>query len=127
MLRLQLAFLLAASICWTQTNTRPSSSTPTKTGQEAKTSSDLTIQKAIQERFAKSKIAVNKFQVRVEGGIATIGGATDVIQHKGTATRLARNAGAKAVVNNVKISDAAKKKAADRLTGVRSASVKRSH
>jgi len=88
---------------------------------------DAQLEKAIQERFAKSKIAVNKFQVRVQRGTATIEGRTDVIQHKGTATRLAKVAGATAVVNKVQVSDQARQKAAGQLaTGRRRAQVTRS-
>lgn len=76
---------------------------------------DLQLEQAIRARFAKSKIAVNHFQVRVKGGVATIDGKTDVIQHKGTATRLARAAGAAQVVNRVQIGEAARAKAAARL------------
>ena len=44
----------------------------------------------IRAKFAKSKIDADKFQVHVQGGVATIEGKTDVIQHKGTATRMAK-------------------------------------
>lgn len=87
-------------------------------------SSDGDIEKAIRARFARSKISTNNFQVKVQGGIATIEGATNVIQHKGTATRLARSAGASGVVNNVKISEAARQKAAQYLRQGRRATVK---
>jgi len=56
---------------------------------------------------AKSKIGKDGFQVHVKGGIATWTGNTNVIQHKGAATRMARTAGAIQVVNNIKISDTA--------------------
>jgi hypothetical protein len=50
-----------------------------------------------------------------------------VVQHKGAATRMAKTAGAKQVVNNIQISDAAKQKSADNLDqGRRRAQVKRS-
>jgi hypothetical protein len=39
------------------------------------------------------------------------------MQHKGAATRMAKTAGAIQVVNNIKISDQAKAKAAGNLTG----------
>ena len=82
---------------------------------------------AIRARFAASKISKNKFEVHVQGGVATISGKTDVLQHKGTATRLAKSAGAKQVVNKVEVSDAAKDKAAANLSsGGRRAQVKRS-
>ena len=60
---------------------------------------------------AKSKISVEKFTVRVQGGIATLEGRTEVIQRKGTATRLAKLGGAKAVHNNIVVSEKAKAKA----------------
>ena len=77
--------------------------------------SDSIIEANIRARFAKSKINADKFTVRVQGGIATIEGRTDVMQHKGVATRMAKSGGALAVNNHVQISDAAKQKAADNL------------
>jgi osmotically-inducible protein OsmY len=88
--------------------------------------SDLALEKAIQQRFAKSKISVENFQVKVQGGIATIDGRTAVVQRKATATRLARLAGAKQVRNRVTITDEAKEKlAANLASGRRRAQVKR--
>jgi len=88
---------------------------------------DAEIEKAIRARFAASKISTHHFQVHVQGGVATIEGQTDVLQHKGTATRLAKSAGAIRVVNRVAVSQAAKDKAAKNLaTGRRRAQVKRS-
>ena len=89
--------------------------------------SDAQIEAAIKAKFAKSKISADHFQVRVQGGIATIEGKTDVIQHKGTATRLSKTGGALAVTNNIQVSEAAKKKASEHLeSGRRRAQVKRS-
>jgi hypothetical protein len=88
--------------------------------------SDAEIEATIRAKFARSKINVEKFTVHVQGGVATIEGKTNVIQHKGTATRLAKTGGAVAVNNHVAISDAAKQKAADNLDqGRRRAQVKR--
>lgn len=88
--------------------------------------SDAELEKAISARFARSKIAVNKFQVRVQGGVATIEGTTAVLQHKATATRLARLAGARGVLNKVQASDEARRKAAGQLAqGRRRAQIKR--
>jgi len=88
--------------------------------------SDAVIEANIRARFAKSKINADKFSVHVQGGIATIEGRTDVMQHKGVATRMAKSGGALAVNNHVQISDAAKQKAADNLEkGRRRAQVKR--
>ncbi len=88
---------------------------------------DAEIERAIRGRFAESKISEDKFSVKVQSGIATITGHTDIIQHKGVATRLAKSGGALAVVNNIEISQAAKDKAAKNLAqGRRRAQVKRS-
>lgn len=76
---------------------------------------DAQIEATIRAKFAKSKIAVNHFAVRVQGGVATIEGKTDVIQHKGTATRLAKTGGAVAVNNKVQVSEAARAKASKNL------------
>lgn len=87
---------------------------------------DARIEAAIRARFAASKIAANNFTVRVQGGVATIEGRTDVIQHKGTATRLAKRAGATRVVNKIEISQAARDRASNNLAkGRRRAQVKR--
>ncbi len=69
---------------------------------------DALIQHRIQAKFAKSKINAEHFTVTVQGGVATIEGKTNVIQHKGVATRLARSAGAVAVKNRIPVSDEAK-------------------
>ena len=99
---------------------------PTKSAAAAPRA-DAELEKLIREKFAASKISKNNFQVRVQGGVATLTGNTDVIQHKGTATRLARNAGAKRVDNRIEVSEAARDQASERLsTGRRRAQVKRS-
>jgi hypothetical protein len=88
---------------------------------------DAQLEKNIRARFAKSKISTHSFQVHVQGGVATIEGKTDVLQHKGTATRLAKSAGAIKVVNHIAVSQAAKDQAAKNLaSGRRRAQVKRS-
>jgi hypothetical protein len=88
--------------------------------------SDAEIERNIRARFAKSKISADKFTVRVQGGVATIEGHSDVVQHKGTATRLAKSGGAAQVVNKVQLSQAAKDKASKNLEkGRRRAQIKR--
>ena len=88
--------------------------------------SDAQIEAAIRLKMAKSKIGADKFRFKVQGGVATIEGKTDVIQHKGAATRMAKTAGAVAVNNHIEISQAAKEKAADNLAkGRRRAQVTR--
>ena len=87
---------------------------------------DAQLEKAIRARFAASKISAHHFQVHVQGGVATIEGKTDIVQHKGGATRMAKTAGALAVNNHVEVSEAAKKKASDNLEqGRRRVQVKR--
>ena len=87
---------------------------------------DREIEAAIRARFARSKIASNNFQVHVQGGVATLEGRAEVMQHKGTATRLAKAAGAREVVNRIEISEAARQKAAANLAkGRRRAQIKR--
>ncbi len=76
------------------------------------TTGDSEFERNIRARFARSKISVNGFTVRVENGVAILEGKTGVIQHKGTVTRLARLAGVRRVDNRIEISDAARQKAA---------------
>src|ERR1017187_2748341 len=63
------------------------------------------LEAAIRAKFAKSKISADKFTVRVQGGVASIDGKTDVVQHKGTATRMCKTAGGVAVNNRVQRSE----------------------
>jgi len=79
--------------------------------------SDAEIEAAIRVKLAKSKIGKDGLTVHVKNGIATWQGVTNVMQHKGAATRMAKTAGATQVVNNIKISDEARAKAAGDLTG----------
>jgi hypothetical protein len=88
--------------------------------------SDAQLEALIRAKFAKSKINADKFTVHVQGGVATIDGKTDVVQRKGTATRMCKTAGAVAVQNRVQVSDAAKARAAGNLEqGRRRVQVKR--
>ena len=77
--------------------------------------SDAEIEAEIKARLARSKAAADNFQVKVRGGVATFEGTTSVIQRKGSATRMAKSAGARAVQNNIKISEGARKAAAEKL------------
>jgi len=118
-----------AGAAWPQaatTRARPAAAaTPKRVTVQPKLS-DVQLEAVIRAKFAKSKISTDKFTVRVQGGVATIDGKTDVLQHKGTATRMCKTAGAVAVNNRVQISDAAKLKAAGNLQeGRRRVQVKR--
>jgi len=122
--------LIAAAACMGQTKPAPvhqrETALPVKAAARPAMKPDSVIEATIRAKFAKSKINVEKFQVHVQGGVATIEGKTNVIQHKGTATRLAKTGGAIAVNNHIEISDAARQKAADNLEkGRRRAQVSR--
>ncbi len=94
---------------------------------KAPPASDAQLETVIRGKFAQSKISADRFTVRVQGGVATLEGTTDVVQHKGTATRLARIAGAKVVNNRIQVSEAARNKAKQNLLeGRRRVQVKRS-
>lgn len=84
-----------------------------------RTTPDSVIQQRIQWRFAKSKINADRFQVKVENGVAILTGTTNVIQRKGTATRLAKRAGAREVRNQIQISDTGRAKAMANLQKAR--------
>jgi hypothetical protein len=87
---------------------------------------DKETESVIRAKLAKSKIGKDGFTVRVQGGVAYWDGSTNVVQHKGAATRMAKTGGAKRVVNNIKVSDAAKETASANLDqGRRRAQVKR--
>ncbi len=109
---------------------RPASSKqPARNAAGAGTSAqeDARLEQVIHERLAKSKIGADGFKVRVQGGVAYWEGTTNVLQHKGAATRMAKSAGAVKVVNNIQVSEAAKEKSAENLSkGRRRVQVKRS-
>jgi hypothetical protein len=77
--------------------------------------SDREIEQDIRARLSRSKISSDHFTVQVQGGVATFEGKTDIVQHKGVATRMAKSAGAGAVRNRIEISAMAKQKLAGNL------------
>jgi osmotically-inducible protein OsmY len=100
---------------------------PAKQQKSAPRLSDTELERRIRAKFAASRISVENFRVRVENGTAILEGRTAVIQRKGTATRLARLAGAAAVKNQIEITEEARAKAAGNLAqGRRRAQVTRS-
>jgi osmotically-inducible protein OsmY len=120
---LKLILLLLLAFCSAPAQTKSKAPAP----QGTTAPQDAQIEAEIHARLAKSLIGKDKFTVRVQGGVAYWEGTTDVVQHKGSATRMAKSAGAKKVVNNIKIGDAAKQKASGNLEeGRRRAQVKRS-
>jgi hypothetical protein len=121
-----LALATVASVAAPQAatgNRRPAAAPAVK--QQAKLT-DAQLESLIRAKFAKSKINEDKFTVRVQGGVAHIDGKTEVLQHKGVATRMAKTAGAVMVDNRIQVSQAAKDKAAGNLEqGRRRVQVKR--
>jgi uncharacterized low-complexity protein len=130
MFRIVLGILALAAVSAAQTkapSSPPQQASQSKAKSSASTPSpeDKAIEAKIKAKLAKSKLQKDGFTVRVQGGVAYWEGNTSVVQHKGTATRMAKTAGAKAVVNNIKVSDAAKQQAGSNLQqGPRKAQVK---
>ena len=90
--------------------------TPSRTAvTQRASSSDSQIDAAIRTKLAKSKIGKDGFRFHVSRGVVTWEGTTNVAQHKGSATRMARTAGASQVINNIQVSAAGKAKAAASL------------
>jgi hypothetical protein len=126
-LRIICSTLLLAAALHSQTTVPKATATAKAAPQATSAQQDKVIEQAIRAKLAKSKVGKDGFTVRVQGGIAYWDGNTNVVQHKGSATRMAKTAGAIAVVNNIKVSDAAKQKAGENLDqGRRRAQVKRS-
>ncbi|MBV8833933.1 MAG: BON domain-containing protein [Acidobacteriaceae bacterium] len=72
---------------------------------------DAQIEATIRTKLAKSKIGKDGFRFKVAHGVVTWEGTTNVVQHKGSATRMAKAAGATQVVNNIQVSATGKAKA----------------
>jgi hypothetical protein len=129
--RILAVIAMLAAATGAQTVRPPANGTTTRTKTAAPAAqpriSDAQLEADIRARLARSqKISLDHFQVHVQGGVATIEGKTGVVQHKGSATRMAKAAGALAVNNRIQVSDAAKEKAAANLeTGRRRAQIKR--
>ena len=112
-----LAIALAAMCLQLPAYASNTTRTPT---QHAATLSDSQIDATIRMKLAKSKIGKDGFRFRVQHGVVTWEGNTNVVQHKGSATRMARAAGAVQVINNIQVSAAGKAKAS---AGLKKASV----
>ena len=125
-----LAFVLTlmAGAVWSQPHTRPPAQPPAhqRTAVAAPRLTDAEIQSRIQAKLAKSKIGKNGCRFTTSGGVTTIEGKANVVQHKGAATRIARSAGARAVINRIEISEQARSAAKEKLaTGRRRAQIRR--
>ncbi|MCU1237841.1 MAG: hypothetical protein JWP63_5808 [Candidatus Solibacter sp.] len=123
---LAMTAMAATAAPQTATPAKRPSATPASRAAAQPKLTDAQLEALIKAKFAKSKIHEDKFTVRVQGGVAHIEGKTDVLQHKGVATRMSRTAGAVMVDNRVEVSQAAKDKAAGNLDeGRRRVQVKR--
>jgi osmotically-inducible protein OsmY len=96
-------------------NTKSAAPPPARKPSTGAAKSDAEIETEIKRRFARSKASEDNFTVKVRSGIATLEGRTSVPQRKGSATRMAKSAGAKKVNNLIEVSEAARKKAAENL------------
>lgn len=115
MRRLFAALAAAVCLCAAPSFAAPATTAHTPTTRTAATPSDAQIEATIRTKLAKSKIGKDGFRFKVSHGVVTWEGTTSVIQHKGSATRMARTAGAVQVVNNIQVSDSAKAKAGANL------------
>lgn len=120
-----LKIILLLTLAFTSLSAQTKSKAPPPQGATAV--EDTRIESEIRARLTKSVIGKDGFTVHVQGGVAYWTGTTNVIQHKGAATRMAKSAGARKVVNQIKVGDDAKQKAAGNLEqGRRRAQVTRS-
>jgi len=97
------------------------SKTQSKAEAQPRAPADAQIERTIRTKLAKSKLREEHFTFTVVKGVATIEGSTTVMQHKGAMTRMAKTSGATSVHNNIRVSAAAKAKAAASLARGRSA------
>lgn len=114
MRRLLAALITAVALCAGLSTAAPTN-TRTTAAHNTSTLSDSQIEVTIRTKLAKSKIGKDGFRFRVQHGVVTWEGTTNVVQHKGSATRMAKAAGAVQVVNNIQVSAAAKAKAGANL------------
>jgi len=77
---------------------------------------DSQIESDFRMRLNRSKLSGEGIQIHVKSAVATLTGKTGVIQHKGSATRMAKSAGARQVINQIEISAAARQAAAEKLS-----------
>jgi osmotically-inducible protein OsmY len=84
------------------------SSTKAPSAQSRPPVGDEQLEAAIKTKLAKSKIGKDGFHFKVQRGVVTWEGTTNIGQHKGAATRMARSSGAVQVINNIKVSNTGK-------------------
>lgn len=109
-MRKLLAFFVFSILMIGRPGLAAAATSPSKaiTGQSHPSVSDAQLETTIRTKLAKSKIGKDGFRFHVQRGIVTWEGTTAVGQHKGAATRMARSSGAVQVINNIRVSSAAK-------------------
>ena len=109
-MRLLLALILNTVLATALVGHAAAASTRSTTtaASHAATPSDAEIEATLRTKLAKSKIGKDGFKFHVSHGTVTWEGTTAVMQHKGSATRMAHSAGASKVVNNIQITGGAK-------------------
>ncbi len=95
--------------------TQASVAKQSKDSTQPRNPADAQIERTIKNKLLKSKMRGEHFTVSVVKGVATLEGTTNVMQHKGAMTRMAKSSGATSVKNNIRVSDEAKSKAAASL------------
>jgi hypothetical protein len=75
---------------------------------------DTQIEAQLHDKLAKSVIGKDGFTAKIKDGVVYWEGSTDIAQHKGAATRMAKSSGARRVVNNIKVKKTASTKPAAR-------------
>jgi hypothetical protein len=123
MIRTLLTLALALPLCFATASMPLAASTTHHSAAHGPTPSDAQIDATIRTKLAKSKIGKEGFHYKVLHGVVTWEGNTDIAQHKGSATRMAKSAGAVQVVNNIQVSAKGKAKA---MATLKKASVKTS-
>jgi len=106
-LRLILLPALAIGLAFSAPAGMPSSNTKVATAPAVHVT-DSQLESAIRLKLAKSKIGKDGFKFKVAHGVVTWEGSTEIPQHKGAATRMARTSGAVEVVNNIEVAGANK-------------------
>jgi osmotically-inducible protein OsmY len=101
--RLFILPILAVTLAFAAPASNPKVATPA-----AAHVSDAQLESTIRAKLAKSKIGKDGFKFKVARGIVTWEGSTQIPQHKGAATRMARTAGAVDVVNNIQVDGGSK-------------------
>lgn len=117
-------FLAAFSVLAGQPVTKAQPRTAPAAAAKKPAVADSEIEQVFKAKLSKSKVGANDIQIRVNHGVATLEGRVNVVQHKGAATRMAKSSGATAVINNIKISEAARQKAGQQMIRSRKAHVK---